>query len=361
MVVKPPFATHLKTHTEFYTVYSNEDYLIQLLTEGGHLTSEHVADIRGKLGDDGLIQHFLDHGDVTETAIAEVSAANVGTHVADLANGFIDPAFKSFLSLADCRRFNAVPFYDDGSYLSIALADVLDFESQDAIPHIVKRECQFYAAPLKGIQTAWEQIFGDEVGQADASELQVVGDIGSDDSDAPVIKLVSGILVDAFKMRASDIHIEPLETSLRIRNRLDGKLIEVASHPKKLLPAVIARLKVMSSSMSIAEKRIPQDGRIQIKMGGKEVDLRVSSVPSNHGESIVMRILDKSALSLGLPQLGFLSDDQAVFAELLRLPDGIILVTGPTGSGKTTTLYACLNEINKPDKKIITVEDPVEY
>ena len=361
MVVKPPFATHLKTHTEFYTVYSNEDYLIQLLTEGGHLTSEHVADIRGKLGDDGLIQHFLDHGDVTETAIAEVSAANVGTHVADLANGFIDPAFKSFLSLADCRRFNAVPFYDDGSYLSIALADVLDFESQDAIPHIVKRECQFYAAPLKGIQTAWEQIFGDEVGQADASELQVVGDIGSDDSDAPVIKLVSGILVDAFKMRASDIHIEPLETSLRIRNRLDGKLIEVASHPKKLLPAVIARLKVMSSSMSIAETRIPQDGRLQIKMGGKEVDLRVSSVLSNHGESIVMRILDKSALSLGLPQLGFLTDDQAVFAELLRLPDGIILVTGPTGSGKTTTLYACLNEINKPDKKIITVEDPVEY
>ncbi|MDF1715027.1 MAG: GspE/PulE family protein, partial [Akkermansiaceae bacterium] len=227
--------------------------------------------------------------------------------------------------------------------------------------HIVNRECQFYAAPPKGIQTAWEQIFGDEVGQADASELQVMGDIGSDDSDAPVIKLVSGILVDAFKMRASDIHIEPLETSLRIRNRLDGKLIEVANHPKKLLPAVIARLKVMSGSMSIAEKRIPQDGRIQVKMGGKEVDLRVSSVPSNHGESIVMRILDKSALSLGLPQLGFLSDDQAIFAELLRLPDGIILVTGPTGSGKTTTLYACLNEINKPDKKIITVEDPVEY
>jgi type IV pilus assembly protein PilB len=342
-------------------VYSNEDYLIQLLTEGGHLTSEHVAEIRGKLGDDGLIQHFLDIGDITETAIAEVSAANVGTQVADLANGFIDPAFKSFLSLTDCRRFNAVPFFDDGSYLSIALADVLDFEAQDAIPHIVNRECQFYAAPPKAIQTAWQQIFGDEVGQADASELQVVGDIGSDDSDAPVIKLVSGILVDAFKMRASDIHIEPLETSLRIRNRLDGKLIEVANHPKKLLPAVIARLKVMSSSMSIAEKRIPQDGRIQVKMGGKEVDLRVSSVPSNHGESIVMRILDKSALSLGLPQLGFLSDDQVIFAKLLRLPDGIILVTGPTGSGKTTTLYACLNEINQPDKKIITVEDPVEY
>ncbi len=350
-----------KTHTDFYTVYSNEDYLIQLLTEGGHLTSEHVAEIREKLGDDGLVQHFLDHGDITETSIAEVSASNVGTHVIDLSSGFIDPAFKDFIPLADCRRFNAVPFRDENGYLDVALADVLDFEAQDAIPHIVNRECQFYAAPPKAIRAAWEQIFGDEVGKADANELQVMGDIGSDDSDAPVIKLVSGILVDAFKMRASDIHIEPLETSLRIRNRLDGKLIETATHPKKLLPAVIARLKVMSGSMSIAEKRLPQDGRIQVKMGGKEVDLRVSSVPSNHGESIVMRILDKSALSLGLPQLGFLSDDQAVFAELLRLPDGIILVTGPTGSGKTTTLYACLNEINKPDKKIITVEDPVEY
>ncbi|MDC0324502.1 ATPase, T2SS/T4P/T4SS family [Akkermansiaceae bacterium] len=356
-----PLPNTPKTHTDFYTVYSNEDYLIQLLTEGGHLTSEHVAEIRGKLGDDGLVQHFLDHGDITETSIAEVSASNVGTHVIDLSSGFIDPAFKDFIPLADCRRFNAVPFRDENGYLDVALADVLDFEAQDAIPHIVNRECQFYAAPPKAIRAAWEQIFGDEVGQADANELQVMGDIGSDDSDAPVIKLVSGILVDAFKMRASDIHIEPLETSLRIRNRLDGKLIEAATHPKKLLPAVIARLKVMSGSMSIAEKRLPQDGRIQVKMGGKDVDLRVSSVPSNHGESIVMRILDKSALSLGLPQLGFLSDDQAVFAELLRLPDGIILVTGPTGSGKTTTLYACLNEINKPDKKIITVEDPVEY
>lgn len=342
-------------------MYSNEDYLIQLLVEAGHLTAEHVDDIRSKLGDEHLIQHFLEHGDITETSIAEVSATNVGTQVIDLASGFIDPAFKEYLSLTDCRRFNAVPFADDGSYLSIALADVLDFEAQDAIPHIVNRECQFYAAPPTGIKNAWQQIFGDEVGQADASELQVMGGSGDDDSDAPIIKLVSGILVDAFKMRASDIHIEPLETSLRIRCRLDGKLIETANHPKKLLPAVIARLKVMSSTMSIAEKRIPQDGRIQVKMGGKEVDLRVSSVPSNHGESIVMRILDKSALSLGLPQLGFLSDDQAIFAELLRLPDGIILVTGPTGSGKTTTLYACLNEINKPDKKIITVEDPVEY
>ena len=162
-------------------------------------------------------------------------------------------------------------------------------------------------------------------------------------------------------MRASDIHIEPLETSLRVRFRIDGKLVEVDNHPKRLIPAIVARVKVMSGSMSIAEKRMPQDGRIQMRIGGKEVDLRVSTVPSNHGESIVMRILDKSSLLLGLGQLGFYSDDQETFERLMELPDGIILVTGPTGSGKTTTLYACLNHINKPDRKIITVEDPVEY
>ena len=343
-------------------MYSNEDYLIELLVEAGHMTAEHVADVRSKLGDEHLIEHFLDQGDVSEGNIAEVTAAGAGAEVVDLLNAFVDPVFSNVMSLEDCRRFNAVPFADDGSYLSVAIADPLNFEVTDALPLVVGREVNFYAATLTAIHSAWQQVFGEEVGQSEAAGLTVVGAGGEDDGDdAPVIKLVSGILVDAFKMRASDIHIEPLETSLRVRNRIDGKLVEVANHPKKLLPAVIARLKVMSSTMSIAEKRIPQDGRIQVKMGGKEVDLRVSSVPSNHGESIVMRILDKSALSLGLPQLGFLSDDQEVFRELLGLPDGIILVTGPTGSGKTTTLYASLNEINKPDRKIITVEDPVEY
>jgi type II secretory ATPase GspE/PulE/Tfp pilus assembly ATPase PilB-like protein len=184
---------------------------------------------------------------------------------------------------------------------------------------------------------------------------------GDRGDDAPIIRLVLQMLSEAFRVRASDIHIEPMETSVRVRYRLDGKLVHVDTHPKKLLPAIIARLKVMSGTMSIAEKRLPQDGRIQLKMGDKEVDLRVSSVPSNHGESIVMRILDKTALLLGLPELGFFSDDQSTFEKLLGLPDGILLVTGPTGSGKTTTLYACLNVINRPDKKIITVEDPVEY
>ena len=146
-----------------------------------------------------------------------------------------------------------------------------------------------------------------------------------------------------------------------MRFRIDGVLQEMQNPPKKLQSAIVSRLKIMSGTMSIAEKRLPQDGRIQVKMGKKAIDLRVSTIPTNHGESVVMRILDKSSLSLGLPELGFLTDDQGTIERMLMLPDGILLVTGPTGSGKTTTLYACLNYINRPDRKIITVEDPVEY
>ena len=190
--------------------------------------------------------------------------------------------------------------------------------------------------------------------------LPDAGATSTERTGRPIIRLVQQMLVDALRLRASDIHIEPMENRLRIRYR--GRQAGGSSHPpKKLLSPIIARLKVMSTTMSIAEKRMPQDGRIQMTIGDRQIDLRVSSVPSNHGESIVMRILDKSALVLGLPQLGFFSDDEAVFDRLITLPDGIILVTGPTGSGKTTTLYACLNHINRPDKKIITVEDPVEY
>jgi type II secretory ATPase GspE/PulE/Tfp pilus assembly ATPase PilB-like protein len=173
--------------------------------------------------------------------------------------------------------------------------------------------------------------------------------------------MVTTLLLEAYKNRASDIHLEPLEKSFRVRFRIDGVLQEMQSPPKKLQAAIISRLKIMTGTMSIAEKRLPQDGRIQVKMGKNAIDLRVSTIPTVHGESVVMRILDKSALVLGLPDLGFLSDDQAKFEQLIQLPDGIILVTGPTGSGKTTTLYACLNYINKPDRKLITVEDPVEY
>jgi type IV pilus assembly protein PilB len=199
-----------------------------------------------------------------------------------------------------------------------------------------------------------------ELTGAAAEKTKLDDDQEATDADAPIIKLVSMIILDAFRSRASDIHIEPLERKLRIRYRIDGVLQEVESPPKRLQPAIISRLKIMAN-MSIAEKRVPQDGRIRIPVMGRSLDLRVSSIPTVHGESIVMRILDKQSVMLGLPQLGFFTDDQQTFEQLISLPDGIIMVTGPTGSGKTTTLYACLNTINRPDRKIITVEDPVEY
>jgi len=168
------------------------------------------------------------------------------------------------------------------------------------------------------------------------------------------------IIMEAQRSRASDIHIEPLETRFRIRYRIDGVLREVEPPPKRLQAVILSRIKLMAG-MKLSEKRIPQDGRIQINVAGEDLDLRVSTVPSSHGESIVMRILNKQSLLLGLPKLGLFADDQQIFERLISSPEGILLLTGPTGSGKTTTLYACLNHLNRPDRKIITVEDPVEY
>jgi type II secretion system protein E len=254
----------------------------------------------------------------------------------------------------------------------IAVADPLNFDTFDSLHHMLQRDLEFVCATPDAIKTAFRKYYGTaeeevEYLEGEMGDIQIQGEQGTgsaegDTADAPIIKMVSMMLLEAHSMRASDIHLEPLEKRFRVRFRIDGVLHEMQNPPKKLQTAIISRLKIMTGSMSIAEKRLPQDGRIQVKMGkGKQIDLRVSTIPTNHGESVVMRILDKSSLSLGLPQLGFLSDDQEIFERLITLPDGILLVTGPTGSGKTTTLYGCLNYINKPDKKLITVEDPVEY
>ena len=348
------------------SVYSNQDYLSELLVEAGLITHEQIEEIRGTLGpNDGIINRLLLDAAVTEQQIAEAIAVNTGNDYIDIEHTQILPDVFEHFPVDVAQRFRAVPLSDDGTYMTVAVADALDFEVLDALPHVVGREVNFVSATPTGIAKALKDNYGvEEQDKGGGESFTVIGSDGeeeSDPNDAPIIKMVSTMLMDAFKMRASDIHIEPLETSLRIRFRVDGKLVEVDSHPKRLLPAIIARIKVMSGTMSIAEKRMPQDGRIQMRIGGKEVDLRVSSVPSNHGESIVMRILDKSSLLLGLAELGFFSDDQELMETQMGLPDGIILVTGPTGSGKTTTLYGCLNYINKPDRKIITVEDPVEY
>lgn len=181
-----------------------------------------------------------------------------------------------------------------------------------------------------------------------------------EEAETPIVKLVSLLIAEAVTKRASDVHVEPLENKFRIRYRIDGVLHEVPGPPKRLQASVISRVKIMAG-MDIAEKRLPQDGRIRLEIGGKELDLRVSTLPAMYGESVVLRILDKSSFLLGLEELGFSADDKRTFERLVKMPNGILLVTGPTGSGKTTTLYASLSHINRPDRKLITVEDPVEY
>ncbi|RYD24033.1 MAG: type II/IV secretion system protein [Verrucomicrobiaceae bacterium] len=347
-------------------MFSNEDYLAELLAEAGTVSPDEVAQARNSLsGGETIVEYLLAHTALTQEDVARTLAVNAGIPFVNLGDVSFDPGITEAIPEDIARRFKVVPIQDEGLSLTVALADPLDFESLDTLPHAIGRELNLVCATVADIKEHLRQFYGaGDASVADSSGFSVSGgdaEAGADAGDAPIIKLVMQLLTEAFRLKASDIHIEPLETSVRVRYRLDGKLVHVDTHPKKLLPAIIARLKVMSGTMSIAEKRLPQDGRIQLKMGDKEVDLRVSSVPSNHGESIVMRILDKTALMLGLPELGFFSDDQTLFNQMLGLPDGILLVTGPTGSGKTTTLYACLNVINKPDKKIITVEDPVEY
>jgi len=273
-----------------------------------------------------------------------------------------------------------VPLYESGKTLVVAMADPMNFETLDGLRYALNRDVEGVIAPLKQIHTAIgmlypEQEFSDmdsllveieeqEGGSSkDGAESGLEAQLGASDAneaDAPIVKLCAQIIMKAFVSRASDIHLEPMEKVFRIRYRIDGVLHEQEPPPRRLQGAILQRFKLMAN-MKLSERRIPQDGRIQIKVKGRELDLRVSTVPTGHGESIVMRILDKQNLSLGLPELGFMTDDQQTFENLITLPDGVILVTGPTGSGKTTTLYACLGQINKPDRKIITVEDPVEY
>jgi type II secretory ATPase GspE/PulE/Tfp pilus assembly ATPase PilB-like protein len=348
-------------------VFSNEDYLAELLNEAGLVSADDVAMAREKISaGESLIEHILANTGLTQEQIAQTLAANAAISFVRLSEINFQPGITEAISEETAKRYRVIPIQDDGLTLTLAVSDPLDFEALDSLPHVIGRELTLVCAAHQDIRDHLRQFYQsqDSATASDADGMQITtgdSEAGAEGGDAPIIRLVVQLLTEAFRLRASDIHIEPLETSVRVRYRLDGKLVHVDTHPKKLLPAMIARLKVMSGSMSIAEKRLPQDGRIQLKLGDKEVDLRVSSVPSNHGESMVMRILDKSALVLGLPELGFFSDDQTTFEQLLGLPDGILLVTGPTGSGKTTTLYACLNVINRPDKKIITVEDPVEY
>jgi type II secretory ATPase GspE/PulE/Tfp pilus assembly ATPase PilB-like protein len=351
-------------------LYSNEAFIVELLQENGIVTSSSIASAsQHRRNNESTLETLLRIGQVQEMDITSTLAVASNMDAIDLNHSPIDPAVLKMVGPAVCVRYTILPVSFDGHQIRVAVSDPMNMETLDSLQHVLPYPAEFVCAPPAQIRKCIADLFAGQLSPEDAAKIGGTAVTtkshdekgGASTEESAMVNLVNQILGDAFQARASDIHIEPLEKEVRLRYRIDGALHHIASHPRKLLPSIVSRIKIMTGSMSIAEKRIPQDGRIQAKVGKKELDLRVSTVPTSHGESIVMRILDKSSLMLGLPQLGFMADDQENFGRMLRLPDGILLVTGPTGSGKTTTLYACLNEINKPDKKIITVEDPVEY
>jgi type IV pilus assembly protein PilB len=260
-----------------------------------------------------------------------------------------------------------IPFARERGVLQVAVTDSAGVEVLDDLAWTAGESVQAVLADETDIRRAIARCYNDHLRDeaaiaADSRAPMLHGgqETEADESDAPVIRLVQDMIADGIRRRASDIHLEPLASRFRVRHRVDGVLQEGEAPPRRLQLPIISRLKIMAG-LSIAEKRLPQDGRIPAEVDGRRLDLRVSSLPTTHGESIVMRVLDKESLRLGLPELGFLPDDQAVFERQIASPDGMVLVTGPTGSGKTTTLYASLHHLNQADRKIITVEDPVEY
>jgi len=358
-------------------VAAKDDYLLDSLIDLGVLTHDQLAQAQEAAAQSGagVLDTLLEQKVLTSKAVAVAKASAYGVEAVNLAELRIEDNALAALPRHIAKKYNVIPVLLVDNTLTVALADPSDLDTLDSLHHLLKLEILPQVATPEEIEETLAKYYGtsdDSVGQMiqDITEGEVdfgpmvalnMGDDGATvEADAPIIKLVNSIIVDAFKGRASDIHLEPLEKAFRVRYRIDGMLREQKAPPKRLQASITARLK-LQAGMSIAEHRIPQDGRINMTIAGKQIDLRVSCIPTNHGESIVMRILDKEGLKLGLAELGFFTDDQQTFERLIGLPDGILLVTGPTGSGKTTTLYACLNYINRPDRKIITVEDPVEY
>jgi type IV pilus assembly protein PilB len=274
------------------------------------------------------------------------------------------------------RENSILPMREDEESLVVIMSDPMDIETIDKLRFILNRRVEVALAPKESIIEATNRYYGQEEGESADSMLQEFTDTAIDfteteseataqadvvdENSAPVIRLVQLMITEAVQLRASDIHVEPFEDRVRIRYRIDGVLIERDSPPRRLHGAILSRIKILAR-LDIAERRRPQDGRIKVTIGEKELDLRVSVIPTSHGQSVVMRLLDKDNIKVSVKQLGFTEDMFQQFAQLIRRPNGIILVTGPTGSGKTTTLYAALNYLNRPDRKIITAEDPVEY
>ena len=306
-------------------------------------------------------------GVLTEQEVAVVLSRHLAMPLAMTTNYPDLPVEGVNISINYLRSAEIVPLREEGGQLHVAMSDPANAFAIQALQMATGRNIKPYLGMPAEIRANIERLYSDD--EVDSEELQITGqDEGNDDiehlkdmaSEAPVIKIVNQIMTQAMSMRASDIHIEPFEHHLKVRYRIDGVIHEVDSPPASMIAAVLSRIKLMAR-LNIAERRLPQDGRIQLKAQGKEIDMRVSTVPTMHGESVVMRLLDKNSVNLDLSSLGFSPENFKRLQDELKAPHGVLLVTGPTGSGKTTTLYSALTQMNTPENKVLTVEDPVEY
>jgi type IV pilus assembly protein PilB len=351
------------------TVRRKSKQLGQILIELGYITAEQLetALSEHRQTPKSLGRVLIDLGMIQESDLVRALAEQVGLEFVDLTDFQIDPSATALLPEALARRYRALPIGDRDGRLLVAMSDPANVYALDDIRTITGREVQPVVATANDVERAIQKYAGiDSQAEAMASIAADTMDEGETDleaalEDAPIVRLVNAIMTQAIGDRASDVHIEPQERNVRIRFRVDGVLHEpMPPAPKNVQGGLISRLKVMAD-LNIAERRVPQDGRISMKISGREVDLRVATLPTVFGEKVVIRILDKTNAIVPLEALGFLEDSYNRFAESFRKPYGAILVTGPTGAGKSTTMYSTLNILNDEAKNIITVEDPVEY
>lgn len=353
------------------------DFTDLLLTRG-IIALEQLSEAKGisKKEDTSIGQCLVKLGYATGEEVTQALAEFYKFEYVDLSTIRIPDHVIQLVPESVARENKIIPISDEDETIKVLVSDPFDIETIEKLRFILNRKVETALAPQEHIQEAINKYYGQVEGESADSMLQEFTDTqidfteteedkmrededGGDDS-APVVRLVQYMIGEAVQLRASDIHVEPFEERVRIRYRIDGVLVERDSPPRRLLNAILSRIKILAK-MDIAERRRPQDGRIKITVGEKELDLRVSIIPTNHGQSAVMRLLDKDNIKVGVKQLGLAERDFKLFAGLIKRPNGIFLVTGPTGSGKTTTLYAALNALNRPDRKIITAEDPVEY
>src|ERR1700675_337432 len=350
------------------TVKRKAKQLGQILIEQGLITSAQLEQAleEHRKTPKSLGRVLIDLKLIKEADLVRALAEQVGLEFVDLADYHIDPSSTMLLPDALARRYRAIPIGERDGKLLVAMSDPANVYALDDIRTITNRDVQPVVATAADVEQAIAKFAGMD-GQVEALVSQASEQLETDDEqmesaleEAPIVKLVQAIMTQAVGDRASDVHIEPTERDVRVRFRVDGVLHDTMHSPKNIQGGLISRLKVMAD-LNIAEKRVPQDGRISMRVGGRTLDLRVATLPTVYGEKIVIRVLDKSQALLRLEDLGFSDDAYKRFSASFKKPYGAILVTGPTGSGKSTTMYSTLNILNQVDKNIITVEDPVEY